>query len=171
MEFYSLTPIWPALLRMARCLFTPRHPCPLTFLWTAVPRLYTGKALCHTALTDVTCKSSWLASKTWIPSGAPGIPDSGSPVCELGAQSHRGSRTLRLKCVFSSLCTTELLLLYSFQQKETSKYFGHMRFAMYVKQRESCIIQKFYWAFTDTWWCSSRGGWFAGEVEGVPGLG
>lgn len=46
-----------------------RHACPLTFLWTAVPGFHTGKALCHTALSNVTSNSSLLALKTWIPSG------------------------------------------------------------------------------------------------------
>lgn len=123
------------------CAFSrPRQPRPLTFLRTAVPGFHTGKALCHTALSDVTSKSSSLALKTWIPSRVPGTPNSGSPVCEREAWSRGGHGTLWLKLVLNNLCTTELLLVYSFWWRETSKYFGRMRFTTHAEQRESCTI-------------------------------
>lgn len=124
-ELYSLTPsLWPALPGMAPCLLASPAARPLTFLWTAVPGSHTQKALCHTALSNFTWRSSLLALNTWIPDGVPGTPDSGSPVCELEARSHRGKGTLWLKCIFSNLCATELLLLYSPREREPSKCLG-----------------------------------------------
>lgn len=119
-ELYSVTlSLRPALPGMAPCLLTSPAALAIHISLHRCARIsHTQKALCHTALSDFASRSSLLALKTWIPGGVPGTPDSGSPVCELEARSHGGEGTGWLKCIFSNLGATELLLLCSPRRRE-----------------------------------------------------
>lgn len=102
-----------------------------------MPGFHTRKALCHTALSDITLKSSSSARKLGFPHEVPGTLNSGSLVCELKAGSHQRKGTFWLMCIFNNVCVSWNHCFSGPFSEGKLKYLGHMSVMVHVEQHYS----------------------------------